>query len=186
MDHYSGTPEADKNTINVIPLEEAKKRLASRAITKLDDRRRRNKQPVSKELADVIPIDTKREEEKSPVDIFKHHLSFLGESENPAEKLSQVDQALQDVYENLPETSKEMLSVILISHLSNSSKDAIKSAAEYPELLRLIKIAANLDKTSKMPNHPAVRATRNRAISVLAQLPGKYNPETREYTPPSS
>lgn len=186
MDHYSGTPEADKNTINVIPLEEAKKRLASRAITNLDDRRRQNEQSTRKELADVIPIDTKREKWESLVNIFKYHLSSLGESENPAENLIQADQTLQSIYENIPEINKAMLSAILVFYLSNSSKDTIKSATECPKLLQLIEAAANLDKTSEMSDHPAVRATRNRAISLMSQLPGEYNPKTGKYTPPSS
>ncbi len=186
MDHFSDTPETKESAENVISLEDASKRLASRAITKLEYRRRQNEQSTRKELADVIPIDTKREKQESLVNIFKHHLSSLGKSENLAENLIQAKQTLQSIYENIPEINKEMLSAILISHLSNSSKDAIKSAAEYPELLRLIKIAANLDKTSKMPNHPAVQATRNRAISLMSQLPGEYNPKTGKYTPPSS
>lgn len=186
MDHFSDTPKTKESAENVISLEDARKGLASRAITKLGYRRRQNEQSTRKEPAEVIPIDTKQEEEKSLVDIFKHHLSSLGESENPAENLIQADQTLQSIYENIPEINKEMLSAILVFYLSNSSKDAIESAAEYPKLLQLIEIAANLDKTSKMPNHPAVQATRNRAISLMSQLPGEYNPKTGKYTPPSS
>ena len=126
MDHFSDTPKTKESAENVISLEDARKGLASRAITKLGYRRRQNEQSTRKEPAEVIPIDTKQEEEKSLVDIFKHHLSSLGESENPAENLIQADQTLQSIYENIPEINKEMLSAILVFYLLNSNKNAIE------------------------------------------------------------
>ena len=149
--------------------------------------RKRNKQPSGEELVPVIPIsgEQSEKEQEALINTFKFYLESLKESNDPNKALEQAEQALQDIYANFPEADREYLAAKLMFYLLENHDNITKLAVGYPGLLQLIGFAANLDVTSKNPNHPLTGATRMRALKALSLLPGEYNFETGEYTPSS-
>lgn len=145
---------------------------------------RRNPQKTAS-LAPVISLEehTRSADEKLLRNTYTLLLENLKDAEHPNQALEAIEQSLKDIYEVSPDTAREPLAEALLYYLSTCHENYTKLAVGYPELLKLIGVAANI---SPHATHPAWRMTRNRGLAALSSLPGSYNLETGDYTPPPS
>lgn len=136
-------------------------------------------------LAPVIPLEehTRSADEELLRNTYTLLLENLKDAAHPNQALEAIEQSLKDIYEVSPDTAREPLASSLLYYLSTCHENYTKLAVGYPELLKLIGVAANI---SPHATHPAQRTTRNRGLAALSSLPGSYNLETGDYTPPPS
>lgn len=136
-------------------------------------------------LAPVISLEeyTRSADEELLRNAYTSLLGKLKDAEHPNQTLEAIEQSLKDIYEVSPDTAREPLAASLLYYLSTCHENYTKLAVGYPELLKLIGTAANI---SPHATHPAWRMTRNRGIAALSSLPGNYDLETGDYTPPPS
>lgn len=136
-------------------------------------------------LAPVIPLEnyTRSADEELLRNTYTSLLGKLKDAEHPNQALETIEQSLKDIYEVSPDTAREPLAAALLYYLSTCHENYTKLAVGYPELLKLIGTAANIPPDA---THPAWHTTRNRGIAALSSLPGNYDLETGDYTPPPS
>lgn len=136
-------------------------------------------------LAPVISLEehTRSADEELLRNTYTLLLENLKDAEHPNQALEAIEQSLKDIYEVSPDTAREPLAEALLYYLSTCHENYTKLAVGYPELLKLIGVAANIPPDA---THPAWRMTRNRGLAALSSLPGSYNLETGDYTPPPS
>lgn len=94
--------------------------------------------------------------------------------------LEQIDKLLNNIYQDLDDDQKLELAAQLTYALSRCHENVSRVAIPYPNLLKIIGVAANL-RTNR---HPAAQASQLRALGILSLMPGKYDLENGTYTLP--
>lgn len=94
--------------------------------------------------------------------------------------LEQIDKLLDNIYQDLDDDQKLELAAQLTYALSRCHENVSRVAIPYPNLLKIIGVAANL-RTNR---HPAAQASQLRALGILSLMPGKYDLKNGTYTPP--
>lgn len=94
--------------------------------------------------------------------------------------LEQIDKLLDNIYQDLDDDQKLELAAQLTYALSRCHENVSRVAIPYPNLLKIIGVAAKL-RTNR---HPAAQASQSRALYILSLMPGAHDLENGTYTPP--
>lgn len=140
----------------------------------------------SGELAAVYDFDTGLSEEdiiEQQLDEIISNIKSLPEQQYDVNAfLGQISESIGGIFEELDDRQKLRLSAQLAYSLSGCHENISRLVVNYPDLLKIVAIAANIGKDE---HHPALQNTRMRAIGVLSTMPGEYDLETGTYTPPN-
>ena len=94
--------------------------------------------------------------------------------------LEQIDKSLDNIYQDLADDQKLKLAAQLTYALSRCHENVSRVAIPYPNLLKIIGVAAKL-RTNR---HPAAQASQSIALYILSLMPGAHDLENGTYTPP--
>ena len=114
-------------------------------------------------------------------DIISEIKSLPEQQDNANALLEQINKSIDDIIEDLDDRQKLRLSAQLAFGLSGCDEEVFRTMVNYPNLLHIIAIAA---KISEDNHHPAYQIPRIKATGVLSRVPGEYDLENGEYTPP--
>lgn len=107
--------------------------------------------------------------------------SLPEQQDNTNALLEQINKTIDDIIEDLDDRQKLRLSAQLAFGLIGCNDEVFHIMVNYPRLLHIIAIAAKIPKDD---HHPVHRIPRIKATGVLSRVPGEYDLENGEYTPP--
>lgn len=114
-------------------------------------------------------------------DIISEIKSLPEQQDNANALLEQINKSIDDIIEDLDDRQKLRLSAQLAFGLSGCDEEVFRTMVNYPNLLHIIAIATKIPKDD---HHPVHRIPRIKATGVLSRVPGEYDLENGEYTPP--
>lgn len=139
----------------------------------------------SGELAAVYDLGAKPPEEnlvRTWLDEIINEITSLPKQQDNADTLlGEISESIASIFERLDDRQKLRLSAQLAFGLSGCDEEVFHIMVNYPRLLHIIAIAAKIPKEDY---HPAHRIPRIKATGVLSRVPGEYDLENGEYTPP--
>lgn len=107
--------------------------------------------------------------------------SLPEQQDNANAFLEQINKSIDDIIEDLDDQQKLRLSAQLAFGLSGCDEEVFRTMVNYPNLLHIIAIATKIPEDN---HHPVYRIPRIKATGVLSRVPGEYDLENGEYTPP--
>jgi len=107
--------------------------------------------------------------------------SLPEQQDNANAFLEQINKSIDDIIEDLDDQQKLRLSAQLAFGLSGCDEEVFRTMVNYPNLLHIIAIATKIPEDN---HHPVYRIPRIKATGVLNRVPGEYDLENGEYTPP--
>lgn len=107
--------------------------------------------------------------------------SLPEQQDNANAFLEQINKSIDDIIEDLDDQQKLRLSAQLAFGLSGCDEEVFRTMVNYPNLLHIIAIAAKIPEDN---HHPVYQIPRIKATGVLSRVPGEYDLENGEYTPP--
>lgn len=107
--------------------------------------------------------------------------SLPEQQDNANAFLEQINKSIDDIIEDLDDQQKLRLSAQLAFGLSGCAEEVFRTMVNYPNLLHIIAIATKIPEDN---HHPVYRIPRIKATGVLNRVPGEYDLENGEYTPP--
>ena len=107
--------------------------------------------------------------------------SLPEQQDNANALLEQINKSIDDIIEDLDDQQKLRLSAQLVFGLSGCDEEVFHTMVNYPNLLHIIAIATKIPEDN---HHPVYRIPRIKATGVLSRVPGEYDLENGEYTPP--
>lgn len=114
-------------------------------------------------------------------DIISEIKSLPEQQDNANAFLEQINKSIDDIIEDLDDWQRLRLSAQLTFGLIGCNDEVFHIMVNYPRLLHIIAIAAKIPKDD---HHPVHRIPRIKATGVLSRVPGEYDLENGEYTPP--
>ena len=114
-------------------------------------------------------------------DIISEIKSLPEQQDNANAFLEQINKSIDDIIENLDDRQRLRLSAQLTFGLIGCNDEVFHIMVNYPRLLHIIAIAAKIPKDD---HHPVHRIPRIKATGILSRVPGEYDLENGEYTPP--
>ena len=114
-------------------------------------------------------------------DIISEIKSLPEQQDNANVFLEQINKSIDDIIEDLDDRQRLRLSAQLTFGLIGCNDEVFHIMVNYPRLLHIIAIAAKIPKDD---HHPVHRIPRIKATGVLSRVPGEYDLENGEYTPP--
>lgn len=114
-------------------------------------------------------------------DIISEIKSLPEQQDNANALLEQINKSIDDIIEDLDDRQRLRLSAQLTFGLIGCNDEVFRIMVNYPRLLHIIAIAAKIPKDD---HHPVHRIPRIKATGVLSRVPGEYDLENGEYTPP--
>lgn len=142
-------------------------------------------EPGSSEKAPVYDIfsgTTQKDRLREQLDDAIQQIKALPEQQKDVNAyLEQIDKLLDNIYQDLDDDQKLELAAQLTYALSRCHENVSRVAIPYPNLLKIIGVAAKL-RTNR---HPAAQASQSRALYILSLMPaGAHDLENGTYTPP--
>lgn len=107
--------------------------------------------------------------------------SLPEQQDNANAFLEQINKSIDDIIKDLDDRQKLRLSAQLAFGLSGCDEEVFRTMVNYPNLLHIIAIATKIPEDN---HHPVYRIPRIKATGVLSRVPGEYDLENGEYTPP--
>ena len=107
--------------------------------------------------------------------------SLPEQQDNANAFLEQINKSIDDIIEDLDDWQRLRLSAQLAFGLSGCDEEVFRTMVNYPNLLHIIAIATKIPEDN---HHPVYRIPRIKATGVLSRVPGEYDLENGEYTPP--
>lgn len=138
-------------------------------------------EPGSSEKAPVFSGTTQEDRLREQLDDAIQQIKALPEQQKDVNAyLEQIDKSLDNIYQDLADDQKLKLAAQLTYALSRCHENVSRVAIPYPNLLKIIGVAAKL-RTNR---HPAAQASQSRALYILSLMPGAHDLENGTYTPP--
>lgn len=139
----------------------------------------------SGELAAVYGLGAKPPEEnlvRTWLDEIINEITSLPKQQDNADTLlGEISESIASIFEDLDDQQKLRLSAQLAFGLSGCDEEVFHTMVNYPNLLHIIAIATKIPEDN---HHPVYRIPRIKATGVLSRVPGEYDLENGEYTPP--